>query len=172
MDYLDNYTDVTKISQTGWGGSKTFEDGILKLTAINGWNSYGWASEDWAGKSVVFEFDYLITPSENWNWLGLGTGDSVAYFSDGVMALPQGKWGHRRITFSEAKKVIGLNVRGTDKTGETYVVKIKNVRIHDQVPNVTVRPTGIVKAGAMLETDIGNAFFGPDSVSAAEFVEI
>lgn len=38
--------------------------------------------------------------------------------------------------------------------------------------NMSICKTGTTKTGAYLETDVGNAFLGPNSVSAAEFVEI
>ena len=172
MEYLADYTDVSKISSGGWGGTKTFENGCLVLTAVNGWESHGWLSDEWVGKDVVFDFDYWVKADDTFWWIGLGSLDSVSYFASPIIKdFKFETWAHCTLNIQSAQKAIGINVRGLDKSGRTYVAKLKNVRIHSPDSNLSFSKNGII-TNSYLETDVGNAFLGPDSISATEFIEI
>ena len=167
MEYLSNWTDISSIQMSGWAGNKSFTDGFLILTATNGWRSFGWSLDDIVGKDISIEFDYIFTDITNWSNSGVFiiNLDSIGYGSSlKSLVKTTDQWCHVKANVSNAKKFIGLNIRGNDNSGTSIVMKVANVRIHsNEAKESNINKNGIVKSNMLLTTYEQNAEGGISS---------
>lgn len=152
MNYLENWIDASKISKTGWGGTSVYDDinHCMVLTAVNGWNSFFWTIPDVQDKEVYFEFDYRFTILDNWNSCYIINSNS---YGSVVAALSKKTdWTHIRAKMTCSEPYIGMNVRGTDETGKTLAVAIKNVRLYlNSTFSNEIRETGNIQTMEIIE---------------------
>ena len=175
MGYLTNWTGTSSIVQTGWSGSAVFNTDCLIFTATNGWHSIGWSLDTIVGKDITLEFDYIFTDVTNWSSAFIINGDAIAYLSPlKNLEKTTTEWKHLSCSISSAKKIIGVNVRGVDSTGNSVVMKLRNIRIHDtHTINASFNKNGIVSSNICLEHyENISMCIGKDYVSAGNIYEL
>lgn len=131
LDNICNWRDKSTCLSAGWTGTPVYSDGILDLTATNGWRAFMWdIGENNIGKPMTFSFDYKITNTANAGYIYIQNHESVSYGSEtSRLDLTQTDWIRKTFTFSQAKRYIGFNIRGVDSTGLSLGMNVKNVKI-------------------------------------------
>ena len=175
MDYLNNWTNLNDIQMDGWSGSKVFDGKKLILTATNGWRSFGWDLPDIVGKDIIFEFDYYLENIANLSPTGIFiiNLDSITYGTPlFTLERTTGNWYHVRFNISSAKQFIGVNIRGTDNTGNSVIMHVSNVRVYDNIiKSPSVQKNGQIKTNTFYETQRALASFEKESALANHFYE-
>lgn len=172
MNYLENWMDISKLSMTGWGGSKDFDSAehCLVLNATNGWESIYWTISAIQDREVYFEFDYKFTNLDNAGWCFIINNNS--YGNDNIMRVNLNtNWTHVRVKVSCTTPYIGINIRGTDGTGKSFIMAIKNVRLYLSVDVVTnqLQKTGNVITEEAIEDNMASVY--PSSIYFDNFIE-
>lgn len=131
LDNICNWRDKSTCLSAGWTGTPVYSNGILDLTATNGWRAFMWdIGENNIGKPMTFSFDYKITNTANAGYIYIQNHESVTYGSEiSRLDLAQTDWVRKTFTFSQAKRYIGFNIRGVDSTGLSLGMNVKNVKI-------------------------------------------
>jgi hypothetical protein len=134
-----NWRDISTCLSAGWTEEKKYENGILTLTAINGWRSFMWdIGADNVGKTITFSYEYRVTDSSNAGYLYVQNHVSTAYGSPiQDLSLDTPDWICNKIVVSNANRYIGFNVRGTDNTEKRFTIEVRNIKIavnnHDAI---------------------------------------
>lgn len=176
MEYLTNWTNVDMITEGGWSGSFVYStvDYALKFVATNGWHTIGWNSDEWVGKNIILEFEYILTDTSNLGSIFTITDNSVTYGSPVTTVSPNTTWSYCKSKINSAKKFVGINIRGVDNTGKSIVMLLRNVRIHtnDGINKVNIEKNGIIKSEIFSQCSSEYANIHQDSVMVNNFYEI
>lgn len=168
MNLIENYTDLSLLSMTGWEGSKSYDisEGCLILTATNGWRTFAWTIESLPSE-ITFEFDYKFTNVENWSDCWIVNLDSIAYGSP-IKSIPKitEKWSHFKVDISSPKKVIGMNIRGVDNTGKSVTLLLRNPIVYGKQ---TANSSSVKKNGICLSKCF-NTCKGGDIISIGKSI--
>ena len=175
MEYLDNWTDISLIKQSGWSGQASLNTtyGYVTFTATNGWRTFGWNLSNIVGKDVIFEFDYVVNSNDNSGYMFIVNLDSVDYGSSLLNLTDTRQWTHVKCRIANAKQFVGINVRGVDNTGKSVVMSVRNVRIHTDKKVLDIGKNGVIKTSIFNNIEKAEkSFFTSDSVTANDFYEI
>ena len=128
---LCNWRNKSTCNMTGWSGSIAYENEELLLTATNGWRAFLWdIGEANINKTITFSFDYKVTDASNAGWLFVQHYASVYYGNDvGRLNINATDWVRHSVTIPNCQRYVGINLRGTDNTGKSIQLKVKNVKI-------------------------------------------
>lgn len=155
MNLLNNWTDQSLIYETGWSGNSTYdkENGQLLLTAINGWRSFIWTIPELVNKDIVFEFDYKFITKDNMGNSFVMSSNSYSgdIYSD---ITEHADWAHKIVSAKWPTQYIGINVRGTDGTGKTLSLAIKNILLYYKISNSNkLCKNGVCKTSELIENN-------------------
>lgn len=158
QNVISDWTDVNLISMNGWSGSKSYNSNYnyLVLTATNGWRTFAWSTGGLTSQPCVFEFDYYLADNTNLSSTGIFiiNRDTVEYGVP-LMQLDTtlNKWNHCKFETNSALKYLGINIRGTDNTGNSVILYVRNVSINPSSISGTNRisKNGIFFNNAMYE---------------------
>lgn len=173
---LLDYTDVSLISMSGWSGSKVYDNqnNYLILTATNGWRTFGWDTQDYVGQNIYVDFDYMFTDTSNLSQgVYCSAYSSVAYRASGTtLDFSQiNVWKHCRIKLTADNYFI-IMIRGTDSTGLSVVLNIKNLSIvAESSSKSNIQKKGIINSTIFKEID-NVASISIENIKANEFIEI
>ena len=136
--FTTNYCDwrnITNIKTSGWQEAKSYNDGELTLTAINGWRCFMWeVNSALIGKNITFSFDAMVTDRSNAGYIYIQNMDSVGYGASlGDIPLTTTNWKRFTVHINSAAQYIGFNVRGVDETGKSLTLKVRNVKISNNL---------------------------------------
>jgi hypothetical protein len=134
-----DWRNISTCLSSGWTEEKEYENGVLKLTAVNGWRSFMWdIGADNVGKTITFSYEYRVTDSSNAGYLYVQNHASNGYgasIQDLTLNTPD--WICNKIVVSNANRYIGFNVRGNDNTEKRFAIEVRNVKIalnnHDAI---------------------------------------
>ena len=172
MNYLENWIDISKISQHGWSGSKVFDNTnhYLIFTATNGWRSFFWTIPDIKDKEICFEFDYKFTITDNWSNCWIINSNDYGYNSSHLVVAKNTEWTHYKVNISSTTQYIGINVRGVDNTGKSVVMVLKNIRLYlKDSSNNQVYKNGNCVSGEIIEDESFSVY--PTSIYSKQMTE-
>lgn len=128
---LCNWRNLSIIKSAGHGERKNYENGVLELTAVNGWRAFMWdIGEENIGKPLTFSFEYKVKNEIQANQIWIQNADTV-YYTPSVKKLNinQIEWKKETYITEEAQQYIGINLRQRDQTGEETTLYLRNVKI-------------------------------------------
>ena len=172
---LKDWSDIDLITMTGWSGSKSYDDtdDCLVLTATNGWRTFGWNTQSYSGQTLYIDFDYRFTDISNLTQNVYCTANSTVTYKAAGTTLDYSQvnvWKHCRIQLTADNYFI-IMIRGTDDTGLSVTLNIKNLSI----VTATQDKSNIEKAGIINTTifkELGNkATIGIDNIKANVLLE-
>ena len=136
--FTTNYCDwrnIANIKTSGWSEAKSYNNGELTLTAINGWRCFMWqVNSALIGKNITFSFDAMVTDRSNAGYIYIQNMDSVGYGASlGDIPLTTTNWKRFTVHINSAAQYIGFNVRGVDETGKSLTLKVRNVKISNNL---------------------------------------
>ncbi len=174
---LSNYSDISLISMSGWGGSKEYDSNgyYLVLTATNGWRSFGWDTSQYSGQTICVDFDYRFTDLANYN-SGRGVSCSVSStvkynIGTALNASSVNVWRHFRNEYA-ADNFFMIFLGGTDETGKSIVMNIKNLSILlKPSTHPSINKNGIIKS-SMFKDGMTDTTISIESFNANSLIEI
>ena len=167
-----NWRNPLIISMGGHGGIKIYENDVLTLTAVDGWQAFMWdIGADNIGKTVTLSFEYYVSEIHDNDYLYVQTHTS-AYYGSETKRLDKTvtTWTKETVTFSSAKQFVGFNVRGVDSSKDSMTIKVRNVKIalndFDNIYSEYNEPASIIdESGYGHHATIYNGYAANDSAS-------
>lgn len=127
-----DWRTISTCQQGGWTGSAVYQDDILTLTATNGWRSFMWdIGDENVGKPITFSYEYKILDKTNAEYITTQH-HTTSYWGTNVgesLDLDVIDWTKKTVTITSPQKYVGIMIRGTDNTGLTASMQIRNVKI-------------------------------------------